>query len=525
MTWARVGIFVALATALPGLTATLSGDGTTQSTHSLALTPDTESLPEADLPAVLNDGDLAHYRLIFRWQSTAQWAAADHEIAQLEDKLLLGTVEAQRLLHPAYHPSFREVTHWLAHHGDEPDARAIYAAAVKHQPSPDTPLPPAPTVAFLVPRGLGEGLPEAETFEQWDAGLAAWRAGRLTEARSNFEALARGRAPSPVTAAAAFWSARVAMRSSRPAAATFWLRIAAEHPRNFYGVLARHILHIENSHDEDGAPFTEVDAQLVMETAGGRRALALIAIDQTTRAEAELRALAPHVSPLAMEALVALSDRANMPALSLQLAEDLSDGADRRRHGLFPVPRWTPLGGFTVDRALLFALMRQESQFSPVAESPVGAFGVMQLMPATAHAMAVRAGVPLSAHDQQQMHQALADPELNMALAQEYITELMENDTIGDNLMLLAAAYNIGPVPPQRWQSDQQLREDPLLFLESIPVRETRLFTQRVLTNYWIYRQRLQQPTPDLDALAAGEWPTYTALDYEDEPERHAENR
>ena len=35
----------------------------------------------------------------------------------------------------------------------------------------------------------------------------------------------------------------------------------------------------------------------------------------------------------------------------------------------------------------------------------------------------------------------------------------------------------------------------------------------RVLTNYWIYRLRLNQPTPALDALAAGHWPTYIAQD------------
>jgi soluble lytic murein transglycosylase-like protein len=140
--------------------------------------------------------------------------------------------------------------------------------------------------------------------------------------------------------------------------------------------------------------------------------------------------------------------------------------------------------------------------------------------------MARRAGVLLDASNRRQLREALADPEINMALAQEYIGELRESAGIGDNLLLLAAAYNCGPSGPQRWQADPQLRDDPLLFLESIPRRETRIFTERVLANYWIYRQRLGQPTPDLDALAAGEWPTYTALDLGPEPERrHAQNR
>ena len=77
----------------------------------------------------------------------------------------------------------------------------------------------------------------------------------------------------------------------------------------------------------------------------------------------------------------------------------------------------------------------------------------------------------------------------------------------------------------QRWVGSRELMRDPLLFIESIPTQQTRIFTERVLANYWIYRQRLSQPSPDLDALAAGRWPTYTALDVWEPDGRHAENR
>ena len=77
----------------------------------------------------------------------------------------------------------------------------------------------------------------------------------------------------------------------------------------------------------------------------------------------------------------------------------------------------------------------------------------------------------------------------------------------------MAAAYNAGPGPMLRWQARPEYRDDPLLFLESLPSRETRVFVQRVLTNYWVYRMRLGQATPDLDRLASGRWPVYVALD------------
>jgi soluble lytic murein transglycosylase len=526
-TWVRVGALVALATALPGLATTFSTGAAAQSVRVSALTPGMEPLPDADLPSALADGDLHRYQRIFRLQAAAQWAAADREIAALGDRLLLGAVEAQRYLHPAYRANYAQLSRWLAHHADEPDARGIYDLALKRRPANADAMPPQPTLAFLVPHALSDEQFETAASADWDAGLAAWRRGRLGEARRRFETLAgRHNLSSAMTAAAAFWAARAELRSDHPSAFTHWLGIAAEHPRSFYGLLARRILGTDGDLGLENDPFTDLDAQLLLDAPAGRRALALLQLDDTFRAEAELRALAPRASPRLIEAIVAVADRANMPALSLELAGLLNDGAGRRPHALYPLPRWTPVGGFTVDRALLFAVMRQESRFATRVESPAGAVGVMQLMPATAHAMALRAGVRLDIGNRRQLREALADPEINMALAQEYITELMGSAGIGDNLLLLAAAYNCGPSGPQRWQSDPQLREDPLLFLESIPRRETQIFTERVLANYWIYRQRLGQPTPDLDALAAGEWPTYTALDLAPEPERrHAQNR
>ena len=360
----------------------------------------------------------------------------------------------------------------------------------------------------------------------WQAGLAAWRLGRYAEAGTHFQALVRTPGQSSWTiAAAAFWAARVELRNRHPELFTYWLGIAADHPRTFYGLLARRTLGVDPYLDFDTAPFTAVDADMLASAAAGRRALALLQAGEVARAEAELRGLAPHAAPELLDALVAVADRANMPALSLQLAGLAGDSGRQRDHALYPVPRWTPLGGFTVDRALLFAVMRQESQFLTHVQSNAGAVGVMQLMPATAHAMAKRTGVALQ-RKVQRAPDPLADPEVNMALAQEYIVSLIEQERIGENLVLIAAAYNCGPGALQRWRSSPEFGKDPLLFIESIPSRETRTFTERVLANYWIYRERLGQATPDLDALAAGRWPTYTALDRTTEPDRrHAENR
>ena len=78
---------------------------------------------------------------------------------------------------------------------------------------------------------------------------------------------------------------------------------------------------------------------------------------------------------------------------------------------------------------------------------------------------------------------------------------------------LTSAAYNAGPGNLQKWRAKVDYNSDPLLFIESLPSRETRLYMEHVLSNLWIYRTRMGQPSPTLDALLAGNWPVYIALD------------
>ena len=132
--------------------------------------------------------------------------------------------------------------------------------------------------------------------------------------------------------------------------------------------------------------------------------------------------------------------------------------------------------------------------------------GLMQLMPATARFIA-------SGEDRFSSRRELTDPELNLSLGQKYIEHLLDDPTIGSNLFYVTTAYNAGPGNLRKWQKQVDYRDDPLLFIESIPSRETRHFVERVLTNLWIYRLRLGQPTPSLDAVAAGTWPRYNSLD------------
>ena len=104
---------------------------------------------------------------------------------------------------------------------------------------------------------------------------------------------------------------------------------------------------------------------------------------------------------------------------------------------------------------------------------------------------------------------ALFNPNTNIALGQRYINILLKDKLIKGDLFRMVAAWNAGPGKLSKWSHKAKYDHDPLLFVESIPVKETRLFVKRVVTNYWIYRNRFRRPVDSLVALAAGKWPLY----------------
>jgi soluble lytic murein transglycosylase-like protein len=339
----------------------------------------------------------------------------------------------------------------------------------------------------------------------WIAGLAFFKQGRFAEAAQSFEAMARVPGlPSWDRSGAAFWAARSFLRAREPARVNPLLQVAAEQPLTFYGLLATRLLGARMPFNFDPPPFSPRDAEVLLNSPAGTRALALIQVGEVARAEAEIRRLGAAGGRGLTPILLAVAMRASMPNLSMRLGRELLDSDGTRYVGaLYPIPRWEPPGGFSVDPALVFALMRQESAFNPTARSPVGARGLLQLMPNTAAAMHTRA---LARQPDQ-----LYDPELNLELGQRFIAVLLEDGAIEGNMIRLAAAYNGGPGNLQRWTRNGrgETNEDALLFMESVPAAETRHFISRVLYNYWMYSEQFGASQPTLDQVASGQWPIY----------------
>ena len=342
----------------------------------------------------------------------------------------------------------------------------------------------------------------------WWAGLASWRLGNFEKSAIYFSKLSQDRTiMAPLQTAAAFWAARAYLRAAQPVQVNHYLSIAAQKPRTFYGMLACDLLGTAPELNWHIPPLKARDVDAMQRHPRLRRALALIQLDQWVRAEAEMNFVTLRDTQQNTRILLNIATRGKLPRLSYRLGHTvINEGGELFDSALYPLPAWKPKNGFFLDKALIFALMRQESRFRSRARSRMGATGLMQLMPRTAR--------DIAGHKMWDgRRSSLSDPVLSITLGQRYLHRLIKNDFIGKNLFYIIAAYNSGPGNLFRWQKELDYQSDPLVFIESIPARETRIFVERVLANYWIYREHLKQKTPSLHALASGKWPTYITMD------------
>ncbi len=353
-------------------------------------------------------------------------------------------------------------------------------------------------------RRSGRLLPEAN----WAMGLAHWKKKNHEAAAKHFKAASDAGFSDPwIDGAASFWAARALMVTRQPAEVNEYLRRAARHARTFYGLLAARVLGREVKYRWRLDAANQEAVTALSERPRGRRALALMEAGQIKRAGRELRNLSRVVSRSQVESLLAMADAAGMASLAVRLSDRLFPDGGGYDGGAYPIPHWAPAAGFQVDRALVYALIRQESKFNPKAKSWAGARGLMQIMPLTASFVAKDRRLR-----QARGRNRLYDPQTNLKLGQQYIKILLNEPHIQGDLMRMVMAWNGGPGNLRKWKREIEYDADPLFFIESLPARETRDFVERVLSNLWIYRDRLGQAKPSLDALAAGEWPRYIPL-------------
>ncbi len=342
----------------------------------------------------------------------------------------------------------------------------------------------------------------------WVAGLASWRQKNYKAAASYFARLG-GSKNSDIwlKSAASFWSARAYEKLGNHLKAQEMLKLAAKHKYTFYGVLAAYKLgenfdyaFAEDSYINDFATFDYVEE--MARSAPIARALVLLKAKQPELAEKEMFAAYDGLSDNQKEAVILIASQEGLHSMVIAISkqkniEKLSGSYEKE---LYPLPKWSENKEWIADKALVLALIRQESAFKDNATSRAGARGLMQLMPNTAYHISGDKSV-------KRQKNKLLNLDYNLELGQRYINYLLSKPFIQGNLFYMLTAYNGGPGNLVKWQKNARFGKDPLLFIEVLPSAETRIYIERVMANYWIYNMRFEKPNLTLEQVADGKWP------------------
>ena len=347
----------------------------------------------------------------------------------------------------------------------------------------------------------------------WSMGLLYFKEQKYKESQKYFsEILNLTQINNARKTEAAFWAARAADLNGDSNNTKKYLKIAAAHPMSFYGALAAAMSGDTPEYEFFDQECSDEDIVELRENKYGRKALALLQVGRKERAEQYLKYLVTAKSSDKMlHAVNAVSSMYALPQVSILVSGVMRDRGvleindDIIYSAQYPLPNWEPMGGWSIDRALLLAITKQESGFKPTAKSIAGANGLMQLMPSTAKRVARKNDMKMSDID-------MSKPEHNMFLGQQYIVDLLSHQLIQNNIIKMLVAYNAGMGNLVKFEKSFTT-SDPLLYIESFPAYETRNYIKRVMSNLWLYRARLNQPLTALKELSDGNWPYYNSED------------
>ena len=264
---------------------------------------------------------------------------------------------------------------------------------------------------------------------------------------------------------------------------------------HFYGKLASEELGVPIAMPPRPAPLTAAERETAARLPGLARALQLIALGLRNEGVREWN-----------YTLRGMSDRELMAAAQVACDREIWDRcintSDRTKVEVdmaqrFPTPHSKEVQArareIGLDPAYVYGLIRQESRFVMDARSPVGASGLMQIMPATARWTARKMGLAYTPD-------MITDRDTNLRIGTGYLKLVL--DDFGGSQAMAAAAYNAGPGRPRRW------REGPVLevaaWAENIPFAETRDYVKKVLSNATWYSALMSGKPPALKARLGG---------------------
>lgn len=338
------------------------------------------------------------------------------------------------------------------------------------------------------------------------ADWAAWRIGwqrfdekRYEDSYKAFEGLKKNFPGNRYAMGAHFWMAKIRERQNKPELAKQIYQEVAKARYWYYTARAKAILNITTSELE---PKAIPDAELPVEKKCPDQLPALMKLRLYEDVVYLLSRFVNETPDAAQECYYALiksyeklslydkareiADKALIsPSFKFQATDELA----KFRKKLYPLHYKTYVEKYAkeynVDKALIYAMILEESRYRTDAISWAGAIGLMQIMPATGREIARKLKISRFRSSMLKM------PDVNIRMGTKYIDEL--NDMFDGNAMLVSGAYNGGPGRMKRWLETKKIK-DLDEFVEKITIRETRLHIKKVINSYDNYVEIYGKP-------------------------------
>ncbi|WP_157961967.1 lytic transglycosylase domain-containing protein [Acuticoccus kandeliae] len=322
---------------------------------------------------------------------------------------------------------------------------------------------------------------------------AGWFAMKLNDGRAadrHFATLEQI-ATTPISLSrAGYWRGRAAKLRRDDGAARQHFNAAARYGFTYYGQLSRNELGLSGTGVGRAPTPSATDRTAIRNNEMAEAVTRLMAAGHEHRIYPLLDQLSETVPTAGQLVLTAeLARKAGYPHLALMVAKEGQRRGLDVGHLAFPtseIPRDAKIPS-GLDRALVYSIARQESLFNAGAVSPVGARGLMQVMPNTASMLAREMGLPHS------VSRLTTDPGYNASLGAAYLHKRLSQ--YNGSYILTFAAYNAGASRVAEWierfGDPRDPRVDPIAWVEQIPYPETRNYVQRVMENIQVYREAL----------------------------------
>jgi soluble lytic murein transglycosylase len=323
------------------------------------------------------------------------------------------------------------------------------------------------------------------TNARFRAGMISYIQGDRKAAAAEFDSLIARDSNSTEALAAAYWAGRsYAALGDKTRGNARWRSIIAKEPLSYYAVMAAKRLDTTLvASDRSPSNYGRVPG---IDTALNRIVqLKDVGMDVEAGFENDRLfrdALSNSARMVATAHALAGSDQASRSiALGRRAIDEIGRSPENYRL-YFPVlERETLISSSKengLDPVLVAALIRQESNFNPLATSPAGARGLMQLMPAVGKAVAETKGIGPWDPD------LLYQPATNIKLGTAHLSGLVRKYP---EVVKVLAAYNAGESRVAKW-SGKAGAGDPEVFTERIPFVETRDYVRTILRNRAYYQ-------------------------------------